>query len=409
MVQSEAHINSEGGKSPLSLLSKRNIGNGDDRNQVHHRKGFFRTLGEILVWFPCVQKRRKELNRDLTSKDLSLDYASAEGGSLTSVSSSGLLPGFSAQAFAKGSKAVVFTMAQLSKATGNFNPSYKVGQGSFGIVYRGKLPDGTAVAIKRARKDAFEARMIKEFETEVDMMASVDHLNLVKLIGFLEEGNELILVEEYVPNGNLRQHLDCAFGAVVDLSMRLDIAIDIAHALTYLHVYADKPIIHRDVKSSNILLTENFRAKVADFGFSRAGPSDFDATHVSTQVKGTAGYLDPEYLKSYQLTQKSDVYSFGILLIEMLTGRRPIEQDRPIEERITIRWAFKKYLDGKILDLLDPNLEKTSAAQMAIEKMSELAFQCSAPTKQDRPTMKRVAEHLWAFRRDYQELIKGQA
>eukprot|EP00249_Psilotum_nudum_P020932 c27905_g1_i5 orf=868-2091(-) len=407
MVQRELHVTPEGDMSSLSHLSKN--GNGHDYNQGCQRKGFFRTLGKFLALFPCTQTKSKELNRDLNPEDLSLDYTSTEGGSLTPVSSSGMIKGFSIQASAKDSKAAVFTMAQLRKATGNFSPSYIVGQGSFGIVYRGKLPDGTKVAIKRARKDALEECIIKEFHSEVNILAGVNHLNLVKLIGFLEEGNELILVEEYVPNGNLRQHLDCAFGAVVDLSMRLDIAIDIAHALTYLHVYADKPIIHRDVKSSNILLTENFRAKVADFGFSRAGPSDFDATHVSTQVKGTAGYLDPEYLKSYQLTQKSDVYSFGILLIEMLTGRRPIEQDRPIEERITIRWAFKKYLDGKILDLLDPNLEKTSAAQMAIEKMSELAFQCSAPTKQDRPTMKRVAEHLWAFRRDYQELIKGQA
>jgi serine/threonine protein kinase len=131
-----------------------------------------------------------------------------------------------------------------------------------------------------------------------------------------------------------------SFGRVLDMGTRLDIAIDIAHALTYLHLYADRPIIHRDVKSSNILLTETFRAKVADFGFSRVGPStDVGATHVSTQVKGTAGYLDPEYLTTYQLNAKSDVYSFGILLVEIFTGRRPIELKRASDERVTVRWV----------------------------------------------------------------------
>lgn len=159
------------------------------------------------------------------------------------------------------------------------------------------------------------------------------------------------------------------YGNVLNLATRLDIAIDVAHAITYLHLYAggektlfafssflflsprsqkftqhlfrfaDNSIIHRDIKSSNILLTENFRAKVADFGFSRLGPTDFDATHVSTQVKGTAGYLDPEYLKTYQLTQKSDVYSYGVLLVELFTGRRPIEQKRESKERVTTRWV----------------------------------------------------------------------
>jgi serine/threonine protein kinase len=172
------------------------------------------------------------------------------------------------------------------------------------------------------------------------MLSQVDHLNLVKLIGYLEENHERILVVEYVPNGNLREHLDGSFGRVLDMGTRLDIAIDIAHALTYLHLYADRPIIHRDVKSSNILLTETFRAKVADFGFSRVGPStDVGATHVSTQVKGTAGYLDPEYLTTYQLNAKSDVYSFGILLVEIFTGRRPIELKRASDERVTVRWV----------------------------------------------------------------------
>lgn len=302
------------------------------------------------------------------------------------------------------SGAVNFTMMELNQATSNFSASCKIGQGGFGVVYRGKLSDGRTVAIKRARKDLFEARLTSQFQSEVDMLARVEHLNLVKLFGYLVEGKERILVEEYVPNGNLRQHLDCEFGTVLDLFTRLDIAIDVSHALTYLHVYADEPIIHRDVKASNILLTESLRAKVADFGFSRVGPLDLGATHVVTQVKGTAGYLDPEYLKTYKLSPKSDVYAFGILMVELLTGRRPIEHDRDVAERITVRWAYDKFQNGKVEEIIDPRLKNLTGALFVIEKMFDLAFQCSAPTRNDRPTMKKASEYLWTVRKDCQVL-----
>jgi len=270
------------------------------------------------------------------------------------------------------------------------------------MVYKGRLKDGRIVAIKRGKKDAHEQRLSVEFRTEVEMLSQVDHLNLVKLIGYVEEESERILVVEYVPNGNLGEHLEGIYEKTLDMSTRLDIAIDIAHALTYLHLYADRPIIHRDVKSSNILLTEKYRAKVADFGFSRVGPStDVGATHVSTQVKGTAGYLDPEYLNTYQLNTKSDVYSFGILLVEIFTGRRPIELKRASDERVTIRWAFKKFVEGKVVDILDPKIEKTPAAVGIVERLAELAFACSAPTKGDRPSMKKAAEVLWDIRKDF--------
>lgn len=298
--------------------------------------------------------------------------------------------------------AEIFTMKELSFATSNWSTSNKIGQGGFGMVYKGKLKDGRMVAIKRGREDAYAQRLSSEFRTEVEMLSQVDHLNLVKLIGYLEESSERILVVEYVPNGNLGEHIDGTYGKALSISTRLDIAIDIAHALTYLHLYADRPIIHRDIKSSNILLTDKYRAKVADFGFSRVGPSmDAGATHVSTQVKGTAGYLDPEYLNSYQLHTKSDVYSFGILLIEIFTGRRPIELKRASDERVTVRWAFKKFVEGKVVEILDPNIEKTPAALSIIDRLAELAFACSAPTKADRPTMKKTAEILWDIRKDY--------
>uniref|UniRef100_A0A5B6Z1C1 non-specific serine/threonine protein kinase n=2 Tax=Davidia involucrata TaxID=16924 RepID=A0A5B6Z1C1_DAVIN len=254
-------------------------------------------------------------------------------------------------------------------------------------------------------QSVYDKHLGVEFQSEIRTLAQVEHLNLVKFYGYLEHGDERIVVVEYVPNGTLREHLDCLHGSILDLAARLDVAIDVAHAVTYLHMYTDHPIIHRDIKSSNILLTENLRAKVADFGFARqAADSDSGATHVSTQVKGTAGYLDPEYLRTYQLTEKSDVYSFGVLLVELVTGRRPIEPKRELKERITTRWAMKKYGEGDAILTLDPRLERIATNNLVLEKILELALQCLAPHRQDRPTMRRCAEILWSIRKDYKEI-----
>ncbi|KAI4328817.1 hypothetical protein L6164_021143 [Bauhinia variegata] len=297
-----------------------------------------------------------------------------------------------------------FTLKEIFQATRNFSPAFKIGQGGFGTVYKAKLQDGTVVALKRAKKSVYDKHLGVEFQSEIQTLSRIEHLNLVKFYGYLEEGDERIVVVEYVPNGTLREHLDCVHGNILDLASRLDIATDVAHAITYLHLYMDHPIIHRDIKSSNILLTENFRAKVADFGFARQAPdSDSGVTHVSTQVKGTAGYLDPEYLKTYQLTQKSDVYSFGVLLVEIVTGRRPIEPKLELKERITAKWAMKRFSDGNSISVLDPRLDPTTANTLALERILELALQCLAPRRQSRPNMKKCAEILWTIRKDYRE------
>uniref|UniRef100_A0A1D1YAV2 non-specific serine/threonine protein kinase n=1 Tax=Anthurium amnicola TaxID=1678845 RepID=A0A1D1YAV2_9ARAE len=294
---------------------------------------------------------------------------------------------------------VHLSASQIARATQNFSPSHKIGEGGFGTVYKAILPEGQTVAVKRARKELVAA-LQTEFSNEVELLAKIEHRNLVKLLGYIDKGNERIIITEYVPNGTLREHLDGQHGRILNFNQRLEIAIDVAHALTYLHLYAEKTIIHRDVKSSNILLTESLRAKVADFGFARIGPADADQTHISTKVKGTAGYLDPEYLKTYQLTPKSDVFSFGILLIEILSGRRPVDLKKAPDERIAVKWAFKKYNRGNVKDLMDPLLEEEVDMEV-LKKIFALAFRCAASTRADRPAMKEVVEQLWEIRKDY--------
>ncbi|CAI9779686.1 unnamed protein product [Fraxinus pennsylvanica] len=287
---------------------------------------------------------------------------------------------------------------QIARATHNFSPSLKVGEGGFGTVYRAELPDGQVVAVKRAKKEFFVA-LRTEFRSEVELLAKIEHRNLVKLLGYIDKGDEHLIITEYVPNGTLREHLDGEKGKILGFNQRLEISIDVAHGLTYLHLYTEKQIIHRDVKSSNILLTERMRAKVADFGFAKLGEIDSDKSHVSTKVKGTVGYLDTEYMRTNQLTASSDVYSFGILLLEILTGRRPVELKRPPDERVTLRWAFKKYNEGKLMEMLDP-LMKEEVEHEILVKMFGLAFICAAPRRIDRPNMKAVGEHLWGIRTD---------
>ncbi|OWM72134.1 hypothetical protein CDL15_Pgr018017 [Punica granatum] len=255
---------------------------------------------------------------------------------------------------------------QAIKATQNFSRSMKIGKGKLRLVYKGQLEDGQVVAIKRVKRV-----QIDEFSRNVELLVKIDHQNLVKLLGFIDKGVECLIVTEYVPNGTLRAHLD------------------------------EKQITHQDVKSSNVLLTDSMRAKVADFGL--AGP---EHSHVNSVVKGTVGYLDPEYMKSHQLTAKSDVYSFGVLLLENLTGRRPVELERRIDERVTLRWVFKKLEEGKVLDLVDPKMEAAVDGQILM-RFFELAIQCVAPVQADRPDMKLVGEQLWGIRADHKRSRRG--
>uniref|UniRef100_A0A2P2LPT6 non-specific serine/threonine protein kinase n=1 Tax=Rhizophora mucronata TaxID=61149 RepID=A0A2P2LPT6_RHIMU len=361
---------------------------------------------------PCFYAKRKAADRSVVAKDPnSMDSVSSHGlGSPSGkVPSSPFRVSLSPSRFSNSPKlsrlgSVHLTLSQVSKATGNFSPSLRIGEGGFGTVYKAELDGGQVVAIKRAKKEHFES-LQNEFSSEVELLAKIDHRNLVKLLGYIDRGNERLIITEYVPNGTLREHLDGQRGKILDFNQRLEISIDVAHALTYLHLYSEKQIIHRDVKSSNILLTESMRAKVADFGFARLGAVDSDQTHVSTKVKGTVGYLDPEYMRTNQLTTKSDVFSFGILLIEILTGRRPVEMRKPAQEKVTLRWVFRMYNEGTALQMVDPLMEEVIDVDVLM-KMFTLAIQCAAPVRSDRPDMKVVGEQLWAIRVDYLKSAK---
>ncbi|TKY47143.1 Calmodulin-binding receptor cytoplasmic kinase 1 [Spatholobus suberectus] len=295
-----------------------------------------------------------------------------------------------------------FTFEEIYKATAKFSPENKIGEGAFGTVYKGKLYDGTLVAVKRAKKD-LQNKNLAEFKNEINTLSKIEHMNLVRWYGYLEHGDEKIIVVEYVNNGTLREHLDGFRGNGLEIGERLDIAIDVAHAITYLHMYTDHPIIHRDIKASNILITDKLRAKVADFGFARLGAEDPGATHISTQIKGTAGYIDPDYMRTQHLSEKSDVYSFGVLLVEMMTGRHPVEPKRPPSERVTIKWAMQMLKQGEIVIAMDPRLRRNPASNKAVQKVLKLAFQCLAPVRRLRPSMKSCAEVLWDIRKDFRE------
>uniref|UniRef100_A0A804KKG7 non-specific serine/threonine protein kinase n=1 Tax=Musa acuminata subsp. malaccensis TaxID=214687 RepID=A0A804KKG7_MUSAM len=283
-----------------------------------------------------------------------------------------------------------FSYDELKQCTNNFAVSNEIGSGGYGKVYRGMLPGGQAVAIKRAQQGSMQGGL--EFKTEIELLSRVHHKNLVGLVGFCFDQGEQMLVYEFVPNGTLRESLSGKNGVLLDWRRRLRIALGSARGLAYLHELADPPIIHRDVKSSNILLDENLNAKVADFGLSKLA-SDNEKGHVSTQVKGTLGYLDPEYYMTQQLTDKSDVYSFGVVMLELITARQPIEKGKYIvrEVKMTIN-ANDEELYG-LKELMDPVIQN-SIHLIAFKKFTELALRCLEESAGDRPTMSDIVKEI---------------
>ncbi|CAM0883089.1 unnamed protein product [Alopecurus aequalis] len=282
-----------------------------------------------------------------------------------------------------------FSFDELKNCTKNFSEDHEIGSGGYGKVYKGMIADGTSVAIKRAEYGSKQGAV--EFKTEIELLSRVHHRNLVSLIGFCYEQGEQMLVYEYVSNGTLRENLQ-ARGIYLDWKKRLRIALGSARGLAYLHELADPPIIHRDVKSTNILLDDNLKAKVADFGLSKL-VADTEKGHVSTQVKGTLGYLDPEYYMTQQLSEKSDVYSFGVVMLELLSARLPITKGTYIvrEFRVAIDPNDHDYygLQGTI----DPAIHD-AAKSAGFRRFVQLAMECVEESASKRPTMGSVVKEI---------------
>ncbi|XP_022949162.1 probable LRR receptor-like serine/threonine-protein kinase At1g06840 isoform X1 [Cucurbita moschata] len=282
-----------------------------------------------------------------------------------------------------------FGYREMALATNNFHESTVVGQGGYGKVYKGILADGTAVAIKRAQEGSLQGE--KEFLTEIQLLSRLHHRNLVALIGYCDEEDEQMLVYEFMSNGTLRDHLSVRSAKPLSFATRLKAALGAAKGILYLHTEADPPIFHRDIKSSNILLDSKYLAKVADFGLSRLAPlpdTEGDVpNHVSTVVKGTPGYLDPEYFLTHKLTDKSDVYSLGVVFLEILTGRHPISHGKNI-----VREVDRAYQSGKIFSIVDGQLG--SYPLECVERFVTLALKCCQNETDARPSMAEVVRTL---------------
>ncbi|KAL3839676.1 hypothetical protein ACJIZ3_024267 [Penstemon smallii] len=293
----------------------------------------------------------------------------------------------------------VFTFTELKQVTKNFSRTAKLGEGGFGCVFKGMIKSSEDpakkidVAIKQLGKRGLQGH--KEWVTEVNVLGVVEHTNLVKLIGYCaeddERGIQRLLIYEYMPNGSVEDHLSIRSLTPLTWDTRLRIALDAARGLTYLHEEMDFQIIFRDFKSSNILLDENWNAKLSDFGLARLGPPD-GLTHVSTAVVGTMGYAAPEYIQSGRLTSKSDVWSYGVFLYELITGRRPLDRNRPRSEQKLLEWVKPHLSDArKFQHILDPRLDKKQILKSA-HKLSLIANRCLARLPKTRPKMSQVLE-----------------
>ncbi|KAK9024103.1 hypothetical protein V6N11_004282 [Hibiscus sabdariffa] len=292
-----------------------------------------------------------------------------------------------------------FTFSELKTATKNFSRSLMIGEGGFGGVYRGIIRGSEDshkkidIAVKQLNRRGFQGH--KEWVTEVNVLGVVEHQNLVKLMGYCaeddERGIQRLLIYEYMPNRSVQDHLSTRFQTTLPWATRLKIARDAARGLAFLHEGMEFQIIFRDFKSSNILLDEHWNAKLSDFGLARLGPSD-GLSHVSTAVVGTIGYAAPEYIQTGRLTVKSDVWGYGVFLYELITGRRPLDRNRPKGEEKLLEWVRPHISDLKKFRLIiDPRLDGKYSIRSA-HKLAAVANRCLARQPKQRPKMSEVLE-----------------
>jgi len=290
----------------------------------------------------------------------------------------------------------MFSTEQLRKATDNYSKERIVGQGGYGVVYKGILPDKRVVAIKKSK--LVDGTQTEQFINEIWILTQVIHRNVVKLLGCCLEEEVPVLVYEFISNNTLFYHIHDRPGGMSWLSWenRLRIAAETSAALAYLHSQATMPIIHRDVKSANILLDDNYNTKISDFGASRLVPLDHD--QVTTLVQGTLGYLDPEYFHTSQLTDKSDVYSFGVVLAELITGKKPICAGRTNLEKNLATYFVKSLKENRLFQIVEPRLLREGTLEQ-LQSVAELVKRCLNLLGDERPTMREVAMELEGLRK----------
>ncbi|KAL2522945.1 Protein kinase domain-containing protein [Forsythia ovata] len=357
----------------------------------------------LAVWFTHKRKKRKDtfnLNYMMPSP-----FASSQNSD-----SSFLRPHYSAQLAESastnnfinspehggiGTSRSWFTYDELAGATNDFSANNLLGEGGFGCVYKGVLADGKEVAVKQLKAGGGQGE--REFRAEVEIIGRIHHRHLVSLVGYCIFEHQRLLVYDYVPNDTLYYHLHGKDSRVLDWASRVKIAAGAARGLAYLHEDCQPRIIHRDIKSSNILLDNNFEARVADFGLAKLALELDLHTHVSTRVMGTFGYLAPEYASTGKLTEKSDVFSFGVVLLELITGRKPVDSSQSLGEESLVEWArplLTQALDTENFgDLLDPRLENNFVANEMV-RMIEAAAACVRHLSSRRPRMSQVVRAL---------------
>ncbi|KAK5804863.1 hypothetical protein PVK06_032514 [Gossypium arboreum] len=297
------------------------------------------------------------------------------------------------------------SLEELKEKTDNFGSKALIGEGSYGRVYYANLDNGKAVAVKKL--DSSDAESNVEFLTQVSMVSRLKHDNFVELQGYCVEGNLRVLAYEFATMGSLHDVLHgrkgvqgAQPGPVLDWMQRVRIAVDAARGLEYLHEKVQPSIIHRDIRSSNVLLFEDFKAKIADFNLSNQSP-DMAARLHSTRVLGTFGYHAPEYAMTGQLTQKSDVYSFGVVLLELLTGRKPVDHTMPRGQQSLVTWATPRLSEDKVKQCVDPKL-KGEYPPKGVAKLAAVAALCVQYEAEFRPNMSIVVKAL-------QPLLKAPA
>lgn len=295
-----------------------------------------------------------------------------------------------------------FSFSEVKAATRNFRPDSVLGEGGFGSVFKGWIDEnsyaptkpgtGMVIAVKRLNQESYQGH--REWLAEVNYLGQLHHPNLVKLIGYCLEDEHRLLVYEFMPRGSLENHLfrRGSYFQPLSWNLRMKVALGAAKGVAFLHS-AETKVIYRDFKTSNVLLDSNYTAKLSDFGLAKDGPTG-DKSHVSTRVMGTYGYAAPEYLATGHLTTRSDVYSFGVVLLEMLSGRRAVDKNRPSGEHNLVEWA-RPYLTNKrkIFRVLDNRLEGQYSLDAAF-RVSTLAFRCLSTEPKFRPLMNEIVKEL---------------